>query len=408
MYFLFYGLIIAVALVFPIFSPLTNTPFRPAFFIVLEILLILLLPMFSIIRRIFGREKGWDKKVIPVQWLLFTEEDNKERGLGKLYNLHPKMVSAGLIVVAFGLFGLGTTSLTMYPCGWGDVITRYSGCTQEVQIYGRSIAVSPDGAVVAVGGDKDNPLILLNADGSNKRELKGHTSFVNVVTFSPDSKVLVSGSSDNTFKVWRVGDGALLHNLNIDTNNTTTMNAEFSLDGTLLATYTRGNKLQLWRVADWSELDEFPAGYQFSVESATGTLIINNKAEWSKIKDLANLNKRAVISPDGSLLAYGNPQNGAEVLVKRLSDNTTLYNLRAESNLIAFSPDGKYLFAVSSNIGSVLKVNAPYALRMWSVADGRVIKDFAPETSNIEAIAFSHDGKTVISASFNHVSFWRI
>ena len=34
------------------------------------------------------------------------------------------------------------------------------------------------------------------------KTLKGHSSFVNSVAFSPDGTKIISGSSDNTIKIW--------------------------------------------------------------------------------------------------------------------------------------------------------------------------------------------------------------
>jgi WD40 repeat protein len=36
---------------------------------------------------------------------------------------------------------------------------------------------------------------------------------VNSVAFSPDGSMIASGSDDNTIKLWRVSDGALLRTL---------------------------------------------------------------------------------------------------------------------------------------------------------------------------------------------------
>ena len=64
------------------------------------------------------------------------------------------------------------------------------------------MAFSPDGKRIVSGSD-DNTVKVWDADkGTETLTLKGHTDQVTSVAFSPDGKRIVSGSWDKTVKIW--------------------------------------------------------------------------------------------------------------------------------------------------------------------------------------------------------------
>ena len=70
------------------------------------------------------------------------------------------------------------------------------------------MAFSPDGKRI-VSGSFDDTLRLWEADSGKPigEPLKGHTNSVLSVAFSPDGKRIVSGSYDNTLRLWEADSG---------------------------------------------------------------------------------------------------------------------------------------------------------------------------------------------------------
>jgi WD40 repeat protein len=63
------------------------------------------------------------------------------------------------------------------------------------------------------GVEDDTIKLWRVSDGALVRTLTGHTYDVYSVAFSPDGSLLASGSGDDTIKLWRVSDGALVRTL---------------------------------------------------------------------------------------------------------------------------------------------------------------------------------------------------
>jgi WD40 repeat protein len=126
--------------------------------------------------------------------------------------------------------------------------------------------------VLTVGGGCGRGGLL-----GKRMTLVGHTDGVYSVAFSPDGKVLASGSRDKTIKLWEVATGKELPSFSGHTNSVSSV--AFSPDGKVLASGSEDKRIKLWEVATGKELPSF-------------------YGEWDDWHSVA-------FSPDGKVLASG-------------------------------------------------------------------------------------------------------
>lgn len=84
----------------------------------------------------------------------------------------------------------------------------------------------------ACGAVSRSSSLTSRLQGSCVNRLTGHTNFVSCVNFNPQSNLLVSGSFDESVRIWDVSSGKQIRNLPAHSDPVTA--AHFCRDGTLI------------------------------------------------------------------------------------------------------------------------------------------------------------------------------
>jgi WD40 repeat protein len=125
-------------------------------------------------------------------------------------------------------------------------IARFDG---ENMDYGPNVDFSPDSQTLAIGSHQ---LQLWSTEGRRLlAKLAGHKAPIMSVRYSPDGKMIATGSMDHSVKLWHVATQREVATLQGHTSAVSGL--AFSADGTMLASSSEDKTIRLWRAISAAE-----------------------------------------------------------------------------------------------------------------------------------------------------------
>ncbi len=251
------------------------------------------------------------------------------------------------------------------------------------------------------------------------RTFKGHTNWVTAVAFSADGKRLVSGSWDQSVKVWDVATGQMLNT--IASKVTGIQASAVSHNGQLIAAEDASDNIRIWSATTGEEIrtlkgDRSPldASWVFSIAFSPDDSLLAAALD-SKTVRLWDVNSgRAVrdftgnsrgfiyaaFSPDGRWLATGGDTKTIEILdVATGKVSKTLKGHKKDVYAVAFSPDGRWLASAGRD----------KTVKVWELATGREVHTLTGHENSVTGLAFSPNGRWLATSSWDKtVRVWDV
>ncbi|MBT5427094.1 MAG: WD40 repeat domain-containing protein, partial [Bacteroidetes bacterium] len=284
----------------------------------------------------------------------------------------------------------------------------------------RSIAYSSDSKYL-VTGSYDNTIKIWDATtGKELKTLLGHTDRVRSVKFSPNGKWIVSGSDDRTVRLWSVEGG--LEAVVFEGHTDKVRAVAFHPAGKIIASGSSDNSIKLWSTETVAEIKTL-SGHTSEVwtvdfgssgrylasggekkSSESGEIFLWDY-KTSKIVRTLQLKYGTPIaleiSPDGQVLAActGNREKSKDGWMNGRIEIWELFTGKLIETLKAGRSITCTSLSFHKNGRLLASGDNQKSIRLWDIKRGSEVKEMKGHLNLISSIAFSPDGAQLVSGS---------
>lgn len=373
--------------------------------------------LFNLLNHLQIDVRGYDFSELTV-WQAYLQGINLHRINFAHADLSKSMFTqtlGGLLCAAFSPDGAClATGIDQHICLWrvpdGTPLITYEGHTAWVV----SVTFSPNGRILASGSDDQTIRLWTVQTGQCLKTLRGHTGRVQSIAFNPSGTLLASGSNDQTIRLWDIQTGSLVRVLQGHSDRL--LSVMFGPEGRTLISAGEDQTVRVWEVETGQCLNvwEIPINWVLAVAlSPDGkTLVTGSDSKSVKIWDLQSgvcLGKvpdyesmvwAVAFSPNGQQFA-----TGSEDKTIRIWDVHTQHCL----NLIPAHDHRVWLATFSADSQTLLSSSDDQTVKLWDAESGQCLRTLEAYSNSVFSVAFSPDGKQLASSSEDQlIRLWQV
>ena len=245
------------------------------------------------------------------------------------------------------------------------------------------VALRPDEGL-RVSGSTDQTVRVWDEEGKKALFVfTDHPGTITALAFAPRGRVLASAAADRSVRLWEVPTGA--HRVTLGGITAPVTALAFNSQGDRLAGAASGDRVVLWRGAD-------------RLLGSDGTSVY---LSWTPtpLEGKPGLVGGLAFSPDGLELAAGSDREVWLWDVATGRRRGTLSGQKQAVTCVAFSPDGRKVAGGSAD-GTVT---------LWDVASGKVLASVGGQAGPVSVVTFTPDGRTLTAGGADDkVWFWDV
>ncbi|KAJ5275613.1 Vegetative incompatibility protein HET-E-1 [Penicillium chrysogenum] len=289
---------------------------------------------------------------------------------------------------------------------------HWSACLQTIESHSNSVwsvTFSHDSSLLA-SGSSDTTVNIWNTGGKCLQTLRGHSDIVNSVGFSHDSKLLASASADKTVIIWDV-NGKSLQALRGHCDMVRSVT--FSHDSKLIASASNDQTIIIWDTSGKCVR---------TLRAHSDTVRFVTFSHDSKHLASASNDQTVIIwDTNGRCLQRLQGHSSSVLSVTFSHDSKLLASASSDQTIFIWNANGEHLRTLRGHSSSVWSVafshdstllasgSSDRTVILWDTQSGQYLQVFRGHSDTVRSVAFSHDSTRLASASQDRtVRIWEI